>query len=174
MRAPSAITTRHRGLRSVPPPPPSPPMRSSATTSASHRFAESLRERVDQRTDSIAQAREQAPARAAGAAGLAGLAGFRVVRARCGPQSPDYAAMAGFHLDKARQRGVQAELLRIGGVDSAGERLRDALEDLAAEAAAHERRQALVTVAAAARNQRLDRHPRLAERGKQRASQHRQ
>ena len=45
---------------------------------APHGFAESLRERLDQRTDSTAQAREQAPARAAGAAELAGSAGFRV------------------------------------------------------------------------------------------------
>ena len=50
----------------------------------------------------FAQAREQAPARAAGAAWFARLPGFRFVRARRGPQSPDHAAMARFHLGKAR------------------------------------------------------------------------
>ena len=58
------------------------------------------------------------------------------------------AAVAPLHLDKARHRRRHAEAFRVGGVDSAGERLRDAIEHLAPEASRHERVQAFVVVAA--------------------------
>ena len=63
-------------------------------------------------------------------------------------------------------------MLGVGGVDSAGERLGDSFEHFAAQAARHERCQAFVAMAAAARNQWFDHHAELAERRKQRTAQH--
>src|SRR5260370_33334060 len=140
---------------------------------ARHGLAEPLRQRVDDRADSAAHAREQAPSRAADAAGLtmrAGFAGFSAVLARRRAQAADYAAVARLHIGKAWQRGVQTEMRGVVGVNSAGERLCDSFEDFAAEPASHERREAFVTMAVAARNQRLDHHAELAQRGKQRTS----
>ncbi len=52
--------------------------------------------------------------------------------------------MRALHLEEARHRGGERQALGIGGVDAADERIGDALERLASEAAADERRQALV------------------------------
>ncbi len=52
-------------------------------------------------------------------------------------------------------------MIRIGGVDAAGQRLRNAIEHLAAEAAGHERCEALVAALLAARHEWLHRDSEL-------------
>src|SRR6185369_13228881 len=73
--------------------------------------------------------------------------------ARGGAEPEDDAPVPPLELEESRHRRRQRELLRIAAVDAADERLRHALERFLAEAAAHERREALVAVRSAWQDQ---------------------
>ena len=79
------------------------------------------------RRHSIFEALEQAPSRAA-------CISVCRARFRCRAHPLDDAAVAPFYLDKAWHRRCHAEPSRIRGVDSARERLCNAVEHLAPEA----------------------------------------
>jgi hypothetical protein len=76
-------------------------------------------------------------------------------------------------LEEARHGGGERQPFRIGGVDAARERVRDAGERLLAQAAPHERGQALVVVPRPPRQDQVEGHAELAAEGEQRRGRHR-
>src|SRR5882724_6422772 len=120
-------------------------------------------ERGDERLHAVGERDEEAEARAA----RPGLSRLR----EPATQAEDHRAVAALDLDEARQRRRHAELLGIGGIDARDQRLSDALERLGAEPAAHEGAEALVVAAgqraAAARQNQVERHARLAAPGEE-------
>ena len=80
----------------------------------------------------------------AAAQGEEGRAGRRALTSARKQSARDTPVLA-FELPKVRERGCEAELLSVAGVDAAHERLHEALVGLAAHAARHERGDRLVT-----------------------------
>ncbi len=78
------------------------------------------------------------------------------------PEGQDHAALAPLHLEEARHGGAEREIVGIGGVDAADQRLGDALERLAAQPPPHERAEALVGATPPRGSTRSQRHPELA------------
>src|SRR6202011_1737130 len=97
-----------------------------------NRTFEARDKRVGQRAHAAAQRQKQAPSRAASSM-LLRPSSLRSAR------STHEASVATFHLDKARHRRAHAEFFGVGCIDAACERLRDAIEDLAAEPARDKR-----------------------------------
>jgi hypothetical protein len=85
---------------------------------------------------------------------------------------PDQAAVLALHFAEPRQRGQQAQLLHVGGIDSAHQRLDQPLENLAAQPPPHERRHALVAIIAARRQEVLEPRAELAHRAQNRRHGH--
>jgi hypothetical protein len=86
-------------------------------------------------------------------------------------QSENHGAVTPLDIHEPWQRRRDAELVGIGRIDTSDQWLSDALERLGAEAAADERAETFVVTAdraAAARQQEIQRHPRLATPREQR------
>ena len=123
-------------------------------------------QRIGQPLQTAAQRDEQAIARAARGGG-----GRLLPRARA--QAEDHRTVLAFEVEELRHGRRQAELFRIGGVDAADQRLRDALQRLAAQAAAHELRQRFFIVSVASWQQQVSGGAQLARPGQQRRTQER-
>jgi hypothetical protein len=81
--------------------------------------------------------------------------------------------MLALHLEEAGHRGRQAEIVGIGRVDSPDERLRHALERLAAETAGDERSETFVRPLRSAGQNEIESHPQLAGPGEEPGRQQR-
>ena len=73
-----------------------------------------------------------------------------------------------FHFFEARHGCAEAELIGIGGVDAADQRLSDPFQGFVAETAAHEGAEAFVAVSSPRGKKQLGRHAQLAGPGKER------
>jgi NADH-quinone oxidoreductase subunit A len=80
-------------------------------------------------------------------------------------QGADDAAVEALHLQKLRHGGGQAQVLGVGAVDAAEQRLGQAIERFLAKPAADEAGQGLVAQARAAGKHEVEQHPRLARPG---------
>ena len=76
--------------------------------------------------------------------------------------------MLTFHFDESRQRPLQAELFRIGGVDAADERLHESLEGFASAAATDKVGETLVRSVATCSDEELGQQSQLAAPAQQR------
>src|SRR5580692_4824842 len=86
----------------------------------SNEALEARREGIDDSADAVLEAEEKTPACATRAARLG-------IACACGcAQAANHTAITPLHLDEPRHRCAEAEQIRIGCIDAAGERLRDA------------------------------------------------
>ncbi len=126
-------------------------------------FGDALSQRRHQLSDAIRQADEQSVACAACAGRLAACAISRLTQ-----RGTDQAAVLPFHFDEAWQRRFQAELVRIGGVDAADERLHESLEGFMSTAAADEVGETFVGSVVACSDEELGQQTQLAAPAQQR------
>src|SRR5262245_53124317 len=103
-----------------------------------------------------------APSRVADPGGLTPAA--RLMR----PHPPNQTSPPPLHLDELRQRGLHAQLRRIGRVDATDQRLNQSLEGLAAKSPDYERFETLVGSVALRGREMLPSHPQLSKWAKQR------
>ena len=89
------------------------------------------------------------------------------------PHGADQAAVLQLHLAELRERGLHAELLHVGRVHGADQRLDQPLEDLASQAPADKRRHALVPSVAPRRDEVLQARPKLPQRAEDRRQRQR-
>src|SRR5919106_1668398 len=136
--------------------------RADGTTSPNATFRETVRDRIDEFLHASQESHKQTPTRAAPRFTIASAA--LLLR----PHGVDHAAFVSLHLLEAWHRRAEAELVGVGGVNAAHERLRNALQSFAAEAPPHERSEAFIAVDRATREQNLRCHSQFTAYGEQR------
>ena len=102
------------------------------------------------------------------AVACAAFAGGLVAVLPLPPHRPDQAAVLPLHVAEAGERGRDAELFHVGGIDRRHQRLDQPLEGLASQPAADEGGHALVAVVLPRRNEVFQGRPQLAQRAEDR------
>ena len=122
-----------------------------------------------QRVHAVGQGHEHAVPRPGGLP----LETAAAAAARFAPAGQDQAAVLALHRQKLGQGRLQAQVVGVGRVDPRDQRLNQPVQSLAAQPAAHERRQALLAVFIAAGNDQIHQETELAPPRQDRRRQNR-